>query len=74
VSFGKTKLLVSFAFFGFLIGVTTHFVFDWLFVKNGISPFPIIDVIFTPWFLSGIAGSVLAVMIIFVSAHFLREK
>jgi len=76
MSFGRTKLLLSFALFGFLIGAATYFVFDWLIIHSalGIQPIPILEVVSAPWFLSGIAGSLLSVIAIYASAHFSGEK
>ena len=76
MSFDRTKLLLSFALFGFLIGATVYVVFDWLIINSaiGINAVPIVEVILTPWFLSGIAGSLLSMIIIYVSAQFSSQK
>ena len=76
MSFGRTKLFLSFAIFGFLIGTATYFVFDWIFANAaiGIQPVPILEVISAPWFISGIAGSLLSMAIIYVFAKFSAEK
>lgn len=71
MSFGKTKLILSFALFGFLIGVTTYFVLD---IILGVQPAPILEMIKQPWFLSGIAGSFLSVIAVYLSARFTGEN
>ena len=77
MSFDRTKLLLSFALFGFLIGATVYVVFDWLIINSAIGiqlQVPILVVLITPWFLSGVAGSLLSVIIIYVSAHHSSER
>ena len=76
MSFDKTKLLLSFAILGFLIGSTTYYAFNWLIISNaiGILPIPILDIIYAPWFLSGIAGSLLSVIIIYLAARFSNKE
>ena len=75
MAFGRTKLLLSFALFGFLLGTVTYFVFDLLIIKSivGLRPVPIVEIISAPWFLSGIAGSFLSVATVYASAHFSRD-
>jgi len=76
MSFDKTKLLLSFALLGFLIGSTTYYAFNWLIVSNtiGILPVPIVDILLAPWFLSGIAGSLLSIIIIYLAARFSSKE
>ena len=74
MAFSRTKLLLSFALFGFLVGSAIYFVFDWLIINSTIRPVPILEIISTPWFLSGIAGSFLSVITVYVSAYFSGEK
>ncbi len=79
MAFGRTKLLLSFALLGFLVGSATYLVFNWIITNSAIGivyvyPTPILEVISAPWFLSGIAGSLLSVIVIYVSAHFSGEK
>ena len=79
MAFGRTKLLLSFALLGFLVGSATYLVFNWIITNSAIGiiyiyPTPILEVISAPWFMSGIAGSLLSVIIIYVSARFSGEK
>ena len=79
MAFGRTKLLLSFALLGFLVGSATYLVFNWIITNSAIGiiyiyPTPILEVISAPWFMSGIAGSILSVIIIYVSARFSGEK
>jgi len=72
MAFDRTKLLLSFAFIGFLFGSAAYFLFNWIIINMGILyiPFPIM----APWFLSGIAGSLLAMITVYVAAHFSAQK
>jgi len=76
MSFGRTKLLVSFAFLGFFIGTAAFYAFDWLLNNTAMGTYqtPILEMVTRPWFLSGIGGSILSVVVLFVSAKFLTEK
>jgi len=74
MSFGRTKLLLSFAFIGFLVGSAAYLVFDWILMNTTISAIPILGIVSAPWFLSGIAGSLLSVIAVYVSARFSGEK
>ena len=76
MSFGKTKLFVSFALLGFLIGSAAYYVFDWVLANLSIVlwPIPILEIITAPWFISGIAGSLLLMAVLLVSARFTGEK
>jgi hypothetical protein len=74
MSFGKNKLLLSFAFIGFLLGSALYFVFDRLIANTTMYPVPILEIILKPWFLSGIAGSFLSVIAVFIAAHFSAQK
>ncbi len=44
MSFGRTKLLLSFAFLGFLIGLAMYFVFDWV-LAIGVQSVPFFSII-----------------------------
>lgn len=70
MSLDKTKLLISFAIGGFLLGSVAYTFFSWLFATTLIWPFPILATILSPWFLSGIAGSLLVVTIVYFAARF----
>ena len=76
MSFGKTKLLLSFAILGYLIGATAYFAFDWILAHTaiGIQPFPIMTVLTAPWFISGIAGALLSMAVLYVSARFSSDN
>ena len=75
MSMGRTKLLLAFALFGFLIGSAAYFLFDWILTNTtiGIRPVPILAIITAPWFISGIAGSFLSMTAIYVSARYSKE-
>ena len=74
MAFGKKKLLLSFALFGFLVGVAAYFVFDWIIINSAFGILYIPVPVFAPWFMSGIAGSVLAVISIYLTAHVSTQK
>jgi len=75
MSFGRTKLLLTFALAGYLIGAVAYVAFDWIFVNAavGIQPVPILAILTAPWFLSGIAGALLAMAILYLSAKFTSD-
>ena len=73
MTFERTKLLISFAFLGFLIGAGSYFFFNWLIVNSGIQFPPLIEIIFSPWFASGFTGSLLSVLIVTVYSHLARK-
>ncbi len=74
MSFGRNKLLITFAFLGFLLGSVVYFAFDWIALNYSLGPFPILAIISSPWFLSGIAGSLLSVVVLFVSTQVSRDN
>ena len=76
MSFGRTKLLLSFAILGYFIGMAAYFVFDWILtnLSIGIQPVPILAIISAPWFISGIAGSFLSIAVLFAFVKFSNEK
>ncbi len=74
MSFGKTKLLFSFAFLGFLVGSAAYYVFDWLIVNSMLRPIPLLEILTAPWFLSGIAGSFLSIAIVYASTYFANDN
>lgn len=76
MAFGRTKILTTFAFFGFFIGTASYFIFNW-FVTNDlirIMPLSILDILLSPWFISGVTGAILSTMIVVVFAHFSEKK
>jgi len=74
MAFEKTKLLVSFAFLGFLVGSGSYFFFNWFIVNSGIEFPPLAEIIFSPWFVSGFTGSLLSVLIVAVFSHIARRE
>ena len=68
---GRTKILTIFALLGFVIGTTAYFVFNWFVTHNliKITAISIIDILLSPWFVSGMAGAILAITILAVFAH-----
>lgn len=68
---GRTKILTIFALFGFIIGTTAYFVFNWFVTHNliKITAISVIDILLSPWFISGLAGAILAITILAVFAH-----
>lgn len=75
MAFGKPKLMLSIGFFGFLLGTAAYFAFNWFATNNMIivTSVPIADVIFAPWFISGIAGSILSIIIVSLFGRFSSE-
>jgi hypothetical protein len=72
---GKMKLLLAFAVLGFLIGSAAYLIFDWLaLATDGMKLAPILAMVSTPWFLSGIAGSLLLIVAVYASAHFADNR
>ncbi len=73
MSFDRTKLVLSFALIGFLVGSSGYFLLNWILVNStpGILYVPV--PIFAPWFLSGIAGSLLSVIAIYIFANFSQK-
>lgn len=71
LSFGRTKMLLAFAFFGFLIGTTAYLVLDVLLLSSiGMQPMAILELFSMPWFLSGLIGALLSILIVYVSARY----
>jgi hypothetical protein len=60
-------MFVTLAFFGFLVGAATYLVFDWLLLHSFL---PSIEVLLSPWFLSGVAGSLLAIVVVYFFARY----
>ena len=70
LAMSKNKLILSFAFLGFMIGATAYFAFDWLDMINMTLP----QILFAPWFISGIAGSIISLVVISVFAYMYSHK
>ncbi len=74
MAYGRTKIITTFAFFGFILGTVAYFVFKW-FVANDLIHinFPSISsLVMTPWFISGIIGAVLATLILIIFSRLTR--
>jgi hypothetical protein len=69
MDFGGVKLLLSFALFGFIAGTVAFLTFDY-FVFNVLTTVPILEIVLSPWFISGIVGAVVADAIVLSYAHF----
>lgn len=74
MSFSRTKILLSFAFIGFLGGVSLYFLLSWLIIGSALQAMSILDVVSAPWFLSGIAGSLLSIVLVYFAARFSSKK
>lgn len=70
MSFDRTKLLLSFAFIGFLVGSAVYVLFDWIIMHSAMGILYLPVPVFAPWFMSGIAGSLLSMMAVYVAVHF----
>ncbi len=68
---GRTKILTIFALLGFVIGTTAYFVFNWFVTHNliKITAISILDILVSPWFVSGLVGAILAITILAVFAR-----
>ena len=75
MAFERTKILTTFAIFGFLIGTAAYFIFNWARTASllELNPAPIANLILSPWFTSGIVGAILAMLIVFIVARLKRE-
>jgi H+/Cl- antiporter ClcA len=68
MAFGRTKIITSFAFFGFILGTVAYFVFKW-FVANDLIHinFPSISsLVMSPWFISGTIGALISTLILVI--------
>ena len=64
--------LISFA--GFLLGSIAYVILDWIIV-NGASMVLYIPVVtFAPWFVAGLAGSVISVLMLYLISSIKKEK
>jgi len=68
----KKSLMATFAAFGFFIGTATYFISDWFSTNNiiRITSIPIREIFSAPWFIAGIIGSIISLVIIFAFARF----
>jgi hypothetical protein len=71
VFYGRTKIFTIFALFGFFIGTAVYFIFNWLVTNNlvKLTSFSIMDILASPWFVSGVAGAVLSISVLTLIAH-----
>lgn len=76
MAFGKTKILTTFAFFGFFIGTASYFIFNWFVTNNliRITSISLADIFLAPWFVSGIIGALLSTAIVVVFARVSEKK
>jgi hypothetical protein len=73
LSFGKGKLLLSFALLGFLIGSSGYMGLSWLMANSYIQLPPFNELLLSNWFISGIIGSMLSILLVVTYAHFARQ-
>ncbi|MCW4039655.1 MAG: hypothetical protein NWE83_02765 [Candidatus Bathyarchaeota archaeon] len=76
MAYERTKVLTTFAIFGFIVGTIAYFIFNW-FVSNNLirfTPPSIVNVMMSPWFVSGTVGALLSTIIVVVFAHFSRNR
>jgi hypothetical protein len=71
VFYGRTKIFTIFALFGFFIGTAAYFIFNWFVTNNLIklTSISVIDILLSPWFISGVAGAVLSIVVLTLIAH-----
>ena len=69
--YGRTKIFTIFALFGFFIGTAAYFIFNWLVTKNlvKLTSISVIDILLSPWFISGVAGAVLFISVLALIAR-----
>jgi hypothetical protein len=71
---GRTKVVMRFALFGFVLGTVAYFAFQW-FVSNDLIHinFPSMSsLVMSPWFIAGIVGAALATLILIVFSRLTR--
>ena len=74
MSLSKNTLLLSFALVGFLLGTIAYYAFSWIIAYSGAWVLYVPIPVFGPAFMSGIAGSILSVILVHIAAHFSAEK
>jgi multisubunit Na+/H+ antiporter MnhE subunit len=74
MAFGKTKILTSFAVFGFCIGAIVYMIVNWITTNNLLrfTPIPVMEILLAPWFISGTAGATLSILIVILVARYNR--
>lgn len=72
MALGLSKLILSIGAFGFILGSAAYLVFNWIITSNMVvvTSVPIASVLFAPWFISGIAGSILSIVMVYMFARF----
>ncbi len=72
MSSGLSKIMLSIGIFGFVLGTAAYFVFNWFVTSNVVvvTSVPVVNVLFAPWFISGIAGSLLSCLIVYMFGRF----
>ena len=73
---GRFRLILSFALLGFLVGVAAYIIVDLFTLSSiiGLSQNFLLQIASAPWFLSGIGGAVLSVVIIAAFVHFTADN
>ena len=74
MAYGRTRVITSFAFFGFILGTVAYFVFKW-FVANDLIHinFPSLSsLVMSPWFISGIIGALISTLIVVIFSRLMR--
>jgi len=74
MSLGKNTLLLSLALVGFLLGTIAYYAFSWIITYSSSWVLYLPVPVFGPAFMSGIAGSILSVILVYITAHFSAEK
>jgi len=75
MAWGRKKLMSSFALMGFFIGTMAYLLFEWLAANSFFYIFsiPLTQILFSPWFISGIVGALISIIAIYAFAHFSSE-
>lgn len=74
MAYGRTRVITSFAFFGFILGTVAYFVFKW-FVANDLIHinFPSLSsLVMSPWFISGVIGALISTLIVVIFSRLMR--
>ena len=74
MNIGKTLLILLFALLGFVIGNLIYLIYWWFDIGNFLAAMSISEIILSPWFLSGMAGSVLSISCIFALTRLSSKK
>lgn len=74
MALGKSGLMLSFAFVGFLLGSVAYLLLDWIIV-NGINLVLYIPIpVFAPWFAAGLAGSAISIIMLYAVSKITRDN